>query len=103
MKTKYGNLEDCVLTNSENPLVGKIFKLLPMKESCSQTLHEYHRSFMMELHGIDHLALQSDPYFLCLLGSLESLVLIDDISLYRTKVFECITALKQILHRKGGD
>lgn len=98
MKTKYGQIDDELLTKYVERLVNKIFKLLPLKQESNPTLAEYHTSLMLELNGANSLvlALQNDANFMCLICSLESLLLIEDDKTYRSKVFELINICKKL-------
>jgi hypothetical protein len=98
MESLYKDIDDSLLEKYLNGLVNKVFKLLPMREEKNDTLKKYHNSLMLELTGFSHLfAVYRDSQdFINLLSSLESLKIIEDVAVYKSKVFECINIVKKI-------
>lgn len=80
-------------------LVGKIFKLLPMKEQDNPTLLKYHESLMVELTGFSFVAKEhvDKALLVSIISSINGLLDIDDMKLYKRKVFECINATKRLV------
>jgi hypothetical protein len=99
VQTKYGTVNSDLKTYVDKVLVGKIYKLLPLREEKNATLPECHESLMYELHGGGKLIadLQMHQHFLSLICSLEGLLLIEDDKAYRRKVFECINICKSLV------
>lgn len=98
MITKYGEIHDIALNNYLERLINKVFKLLPLKEEDNPTLDIYLESLQYELIGGKNvlLKLSHNPEYLSLILSLESLNYIDDLELYKRKIFECIGIIKKL-------
>lgn len=98
MNTKYGHVDDNSLDKYFDRLVGKIFKLLPLREENNSTINFYLESLLYELVGGQNLfpELKSNDSFVNLLMSLESLKFIDKLDSYKRKVFECINIAKKL-------
>lgn len=83
-------------------LVGKFFKILPMKESNEPTLKKYLQSLQREMIGccalIDELG--NDERYISLLAILQYFIEHDeDIAVVRTEVFKAINIIDQM---RGG-
>jgi len=74
MMTKYGDIPNNTVVVSLERLVGKVYKILPMREENCDTLDEYIENLLRELVSqrrlIDNLKHQSD--LLSLISTLES-------------------------------
>lgn len=98
MSTKYQKVDASAFKSFASDLVNKIFKLLPMKEEGNTTITDYHRYLMYKLTGFGALFphLSNQAGFVSLLSSLESLLLVEDMKVYRSIVFECIEIAKKL-------
>lgn len=99
MQTKYYAIPDVYFANYFNFLIGKVWKILPLKEEGNAHLKEYMESLQRELIGNIHLVeeLKCDGYFITLLNKIEFLInekYSHDIC--RKEVFECISMIKKI-------
>jgi CTP:phosphocholine cytidylyltransferase-like protein len=100
MQTKYNKVVDDSFAKAYlEKLVDKIFKLLPLREEKNENLHKYHESIMVELVGFADLfvEIKNKSEFVSMMASLEGLMKIEDMSLYRRKVFECINLCKKVM------
>lgn len=98
-ETKYGELPEEMWEDYFEKLVGKVFKILPMKEKEFETLPEYLSSLLLELHGNKSLiqVIQHDGDFLSLISTLEYFVENDDdVGIYKREVFKCISIVKKL-------
>lgn len=84
-----------------NYLVGRIYKLLPLKEN-NQNWEVYLHSLLSELSGTNALLL-NNKYFFVLLSKLESLNLLENHSDFRKVIFESITYTKSLPEKIVGD
>lgn len=98
MNTRYGvEVNNTAFNEYIDVVVGKIFKLLPLREEKNMTLDKYHSSLMADVLGNKTLfELEQEKDMICLLVSLEGLITIHDMELYRGKVFECINLAKKL-------
>lgn len=99
MKSKYGDLPDEILEVYLQKLVGRIFKILPMREEECETLQVYLNSLMIELIGNRDLIceLKYEPDFLTLLGTLEYFVNNrDEVHVYKREIFKMIEIIKDL-------
>ena len=89
VETKYG-MTICEYTMADyfEGLVGKIYKLLPMYESKSDTLEKYLNSLLLELAGGKRVFVESKE-FLELIMNLEGLLLIDNHAEFKSHIFKC--------------
>jgi len=69
----YGELSNKSMSNYFNFLVGKFFKIMPLKESGCKTLNVYLKSLQRELIGNAELLcfLKEEPQFISLLNILQ--------------------------------
>lgn len=79
--------------------IGKIYKLLPLKEEHNPTLYSYINSLLVELYGSRKIIprFASDPEFIMMICSIAGLESTDDLSVFRSKVFECIEVCKKLI------
>jgi hypothetical protein len=78
--------------------VNKVYKLLPLKEQKNEALDKYQESMIYELSGFANLFKDfvHNADFISLLSILEGLKLIDEMPMYKSKVFECINLVKRM-------
>lgn len=104
MKTLYGELPNESLVTYVDGLVSKVFKVLPMKEENSPTLHLYLKSLLYELTSakdlVEELKLNQD--FVTLLIILQGLLSEDELQKYKSDVFRAISTIKRIKSSLGG-
>jgi len=98
MRSKYHDIDNSFIKEYVDRLIGKVFKLLPLREEGNDTLNKYHESLMYELTGFKELfeVITDKAEFVSLLASLESITKIDDFTTFRSKVFECISMIKSL-------
>lgn len=80
-------------------LVGRFYKILPLREDHSITLDKYMNSLLREMLGCELLAdsLKGDDRFVSLLSILRSLIADhEDISVVKTDVFRAINIITQL-------
>lgn len=79
--------------------IGKIYKLLPLKEENNPTLIAYIKSLLVELYGGRKIIprFESDPEFIAMICSIAGLEDINDLTTFRSKVFECIEICKKLI------
>ena len=73
IKVQYGELSNQSMKNYFNFLVGKVFKIMPLKESGCETLTKYLESLHRELIGNSNLLsfLKDEPQFISLLNIIQ--------------------------------
>ena len=100
MRTKYNiNIENRLISNYLESLVDRFYKILPLKESCEETLPQYLESLLRELIGFDKLVsfISYDDRYVTLLSIVQYLIDNDvDVDIVRTDVFRAINILKKI-------
>lgn len=98
MKTKYGDIPDIAVEGYNQKLLGKVYKLLPIREKSIETLPDYHFRLMNELIGGEKIspAFRESPYFVSLIFSLEGLMEVEDFLKYRGIVLGCMDIVKKI-------
>lgn len=99
MQVKYGLLPSEIFCNYFDFLIGRTFKILPLKEEGNKTLKSYLENFQRELIGNQNLftVLVDEPSFISVLSSIQ--FLIDekyDTTVCRKEVFKCIHILEKI-------
>jgi hypothetical protein len=99
VKTKYDNS----LTNKElvlyfKRLIGKIYKIMPMKENIDKTLEKYLDKLIYQLLGGSSLVL-SDSLFVEIILNLESLRYIEDIQIHNSIVKETMSLCEKIIKK----
>lgn len=96
MKTKYnGEISNELLSEYFEYLIGKFYKILPMKESEISTLNVYCDLLLYELAGGQSI-LMNDALFVELIFNLESLVSTNDKKIYKPLIFKCTNLCKVI-------
>jgi hypothetical protein len=105
MITKYGEMDDDLLINYLKRLIGKVFKVIPLKEERSDTLLPYIQSLLRELAGSKELvdALNNDGEILSIMGTLENLLVEEDKKIIKSDIFKCIAIIKRIQSQVRGD
>lgn len=106
--TKHGYVTQDLFESYLDSLVGRFYKIMPMKEDNDPTLNSYLKSFNRELCGSKSLilALDNNPYFIQLIGTVQYFI-DNDINkeTCATEVKKCISIskkLKKKLIEKGG-
>lgn len=110
IKTKYQLLPSEYFSNYLDFLVGKVWKILPMREEENQHLQEYMEGLQRELIGSMSLIddLKYDGYFITLLNKIEFLINEDySHEVCRKEVFASIDIIKKLSEKydldKGRD
>lgn len=99
MQVKYGLLPQEIFYNYFDFLIGRTFKILPLKEAESKTLKTYLENFQRELIGNQKLFLflVNEPRFISVLTSIQFLIDENyDTAVCRKEVFKCIHILEEI-------
>ena len=106
MELKYGKISDELIDLYLDNLVGRVYKILPMKEEENYTLNTYISSLLHELTGFyfaSEKGLQ-DEYMLRVLLTLENLIDEQHTTsqdVYKREVFKCINLIKKVQQRGG--
>lgn len=96
---KYGLLPEQNFCNYFDFLIGKTYKILPLKEKNSETLKAYLESYQIELLGSRELVevLANEPQFITVLNTMQYLIGAEySVETCKKEVFKCIGILKQI-------
>lgn len=100
MITKYEvEMSREVLQNKLTDMVNQFYKILPLYESKSPTLHQYMEGFMRELLGMKSLikALDNDGLYMTLLGTLQYLIDNEcEVRVVKADVFKAINIVKKL-------
>lgn len=99
IQVKYGELSNQSLFNYFNFLVGKFYKILPLKEHDCKTLAEYLESLQIELVGNYGLlgVLKDEPQFISLLNIIQYFIENEfDVKTCKREVFRAIRILESI-------
>lgn len=86
-------------------LVGRFYKILPLKEDHSPTLEAYITSLQIDLIGCQHLmdTLEHDARFLVLINTLEFFLTAEyDIQTCKREVMKCIGIIKALYANATG-
>lgn len=104
METKYGQLPDELLLVYINGMVSKVYKMMPMKETRTNSLPKYIESTLREFIGQKELVfeLKDKEEFQTILGVLESLLTQDDFSKFRSDIFKIINLIEKLKSSLGG-
>lgn len=106
MKTRYEiELSRELLLNKLDDMVNQFYKILPLYENKSPTLHSYMESFMRELLGNKNLIddLKNDGLYLTLLGTLQFLIDNDcEVRVVKSDVFKAISIIKKLQKKYGN-
>ena len=95
-KTKYGGeLDNAALVEYLTRLVGRVYKLLPIRETSETNFQNNHKSLMEELAGGERLLKESGLY-LELLSKLESVSDLQDHKNFRKSILESIDIVNKI-------
>ena len=105
---KYGQLSPVAFERYFTFLVGKMYKILPMKEENCETLEQYIESLQVELIGNRDLVdvLVEEPMFISLLNIIQYFISNEyDVKLCKREVFRAISLIEQINTKyfKGGN
>lgn len=109
IKVEYEELSKKSLENYYSFLIGKFYKILPLREQGCQTLKSYLTSLSNELIGHSWLLndLKYEPMFISLLNILQFFIHEDcDIKTYKSEVFRAIRLIQDIQNKyfiNGGD
>ena len=99
MNSKYGEVQNEVCYNFFTRLVDKLFKIIPLKESKSNTVDSYIQDLIYELLGNNAIfeMTECNPKILDIICVLES-VKNENMkhSEYRRNIFKCITIAEQL-------
>lgn len=99
IETNYDAIPDKLFGNYLDFLIGKVYKILCMREENSKTLGKYMRSLQRELIGNQQLIinLKYDSDFLSLLSKIEFLIYNDvDLPTYKKDIFDSISLIKKM-------
>lgn len=99
IKVKYGEIPRQNFCNYFKYLIGKTYKILPLKEACCDTLPKYLESYQRELIGNQGLfeLLVGEPMFITVLNTIQYLILEDySTEICKKEVFKCIRIIKAL-------
>jgi hypothetical protein len=105
IEVNYGLMDEQVLANYLNYLIGRLYKILPIQENEPETLKPYLESLQIELVGNSDLIKQIryDAKFLELLGTIQYFINNQcEHNVYRKEIFKCISIIKKLLKQYGG-
>jgi len=105
MKTSCGEIPNELFENYLYNLIGRFYKILPLKETNSDTLTIYINSFLCELIGSRSLIIElnNDSQFMTLISTLQYFI-VSDFSLKSCKrdVMKCINISKNMYKKYTG-
>lgn len=89
-------------------MIGRLYKILPLKQDCEETLPSYIDSLLLQMTGVDIVANLSDqPYYLSILGVVAYLkdnILSCDHYCVKKQIFGAIKMCQKLMDiYKGGD
>jgi len=99
IKVKYGEIPKENFYNYFQFLIGKTYKILPMKEESCDTLNTYLESYQRELIGNKNLftTLVNEPMFITILNTIQYLISEDySVDICKNEVFKCIHLFEKI-------
>lgn len=102
IETKYYAIPNGYFANYFNFLIGRVWKILPMKEEGNKYLKRYMESLQRELIGNMNLVeeLKHDGYFITLLNKIEFLINGEySHDICRKEIFECVELIKKLQNR----
>lgn len=103
MKTKYKyEILDEHLSLYFEKLIGKIFKILPMKESKVDTIQTYCMLLICELLGGKAVSM-NEPIIVELIFNLESIMKSTDKSIYKPLIMKCINLCECLIYKLKGE
>jgi hypothetical protein len=98
---KYGgNIDKDSLQEYFKNLIGRLWKILPLKEQQCLTLDKYLFNLRLELMGGEELLLKSG-LFIELLNNLEMLATMEKKEQYKPQIFRCINICEKIIAKLG--
>lgn len=109
---KNGHIANELFESYLDSLVGRFYKILPMKESDSDTLETYLHSLQSELIGSKRLVLflNNDAQFMSLINTLQFFIDNEyDVKTCKREIMKCISISKKLkekylnLNEKAGD
>lgn len=108
IEVKYGYLSEKSFKRYFEFLVGRVYKILPMREEDCDTLKDYIKGLQIELLGSSQLyeVLIEEPKFISLLNIIQYLISSEyDISTCKQEVFKAIKLINEINKKyfKGAD
>lgn len=105
MNTKYGKLPNEVIVASLKRLVGKVYKILPMREEKCETLDEYVGNLLRELINHKELveSLKYEEELMSLINTLEGLKDNElEFSVFRSDVLKSLGIIKKMIGNIEG-
>ena len=103
---RYGDISVTTMQEYLNILIGKTFKILPMKEESSHTLKSYIESYIVEIIGNKSLnpsMFDKNPQIVSLLATASFLANEDyDKDTCKREVFKCIRILEDLRKKTCG-
>jgi hypothetical protein len=105
VKIDYAELDESVFQNYFQYMIGKIYKILPMKEEGCKTLTSYLESLKIEMIGSYGLyrQLMEEPQFMTALNIVEYLIDNDyDNAICKREVFKAIRCIENINKKYFG-
>lgn len=98
IESNYGKLPEELIEEYKDRLVGRVYKILPMKEENVGTWNAYIESLLFELVGHKDLikGLDDNSDFISLLSILEGLIGEEDLTVVRREVFKSLNLIKRI-------
>ena len=96
IKTLYNSIPTNLHIRYLDNLIGRVFKILPLKEEGSETVDDYIRNLLYELTGNKELIayLNNDSRYEAILSNLQKLISLKEN--YRAVVFNTIALITQI-------
>ncbi len=104
-RTNCGYIADELYESYLDSLVGRFYKILPLKEEGSETLNIYIESFMSELVGSRKLVLllNNDANFMVLINTLQFLLDNEyDNKTCKREIMKCISIAKKLKKKHFG-
>ena len=79
-------------------LIDRIYKIIPLKEECSDSIETYVDGLIAEILGNSELinSIDYDARVMIIVSTLRSVVKCDEHSKYRKNVFKCIRYIEQL-------
>lgn len=100
IKTNYEYIPDKMFVNYLDYLIGKVYKMLPMRENKDDTLVEYMESIIREMIGNQQLMgeIKYDARFQSVINKLEYLTFKKDVDfkVFRKDILDSLPLLKEI-------
>lgn len=99
MRTVYGEIPNKNEKTYLRSMIDRVYKILPLKEECSETLNQYISSLLCEMVGnkILFIELADEPRFMSILSNLEFLATQDyPVHVCKSIVFKSIRMLESM-------